>query len=57
MSWPTGEFGGMGLEAAVKLGFRKQLDAETDWVQRQQLYDELVSAAYEQGRALSNAGM
>ena len=29
-SWPTGEFGGMGLEGAVKLGFRKELEAETD---------------------------
>ena len=26
-SWPTGEFGGMGLEGAVKLGFRKELEA------------------------------
>ena len=27
ISWPTGEFGGMGLEGAVKLGYRKELEA------------------------------
>ena len=27
VSWPTGEFGGMGLEGAVRLGFRKELEA------------------------------
>ena len=29
-SWPTGEFGGMGLEGAVKLGYRKELAAVED---------------------------
>ena len=27
LSWPTGEFGGMNLEGAVRLGFRKELEA------------------------------
>ena len=27
VAWPTGEFGGMGLEGAVKLGYRKELEA------------------------------
>src|SRR6185312_10841442 len=30
ISWPTGEFGGMGLEGAVKLGYRKELEAVSD---------------------------
>ena len=30
VSWPTGEFGGMGLEGAVKLGYRKELEAIDD---------------------------
>ena len=27
VAWPTGEFGAMGLEGAVRLGFRKELEA------------------------------
>ena len=27
VAWPTGEFGGMGLEGAVRLGYRRELDA------------------------------
>ncbi len=30
VAWPTGEFGGMGLEGAVKLGYRKELEAIVD---------------------------
>ncbi len=30
LAWPTGEFGGMGLEGAVRLGYRKELEAATD---------------------------
>ncbi|MFK7936048.1 MAG: acyl-CoA carboxylase subunit beta [Saprospiraceae bacterium] len=55
ISWPTGEFGGMGLEGAVKLGFKKELLAEVDEEDRQALYDKLVRAAYEKGKALSAA--
>jgi acetyl/propionyl-CoA carboxylase alpha subunit/acetyl-CoA carboxylase carboxyltransferase component len=55
VSWPTGEFGGMGLEGAVKLGFRKDLEAEQDPEKRQKLYDSLVAAAYEHGKAINMA--
>ena len=41
--WPTSEFGGMGLEGAVRLGYRRELDAAADEVARQQLFDELVA--------------
>lgn len=54
-AWPTGEFGGMGLEGAVQLGFKKELDAAEDEPARQALYDSLLEAAYEQGRATEAA--
>jgi acetyl-CoA carboxylase carboxyltransferase component len=55
VSWPTGEFGGMGLEGAVRLGFRKELEAVEDPVEREALFERLVAASYERGRALSMA--
>ena len=55
VAWPTGEFGGMGLEGAVRLGFRKELAAITDPAARQQRYEQLVAEYYEQGKALSTA--
>jgi acetyl-CoA carboxylase carboxyltransferase component len=55
VSWPTGEFGGMGLEGAVELGFRKELDAIDDPVARRARYDQLVARLYEKGKALSVA--
>ena len=55
VSWPTGEFGGMGLEGAVKLGFRKELAELTDPHERKELYDRLVAKMYENGKALSTA--
>jgi acetyl-CoA carboxylase carboxyltransferase component len=36
VAWPTGEFGGMGLEGAVKLGFRKELEAIEDEAEREE---------------------
>lgn len=50
-AWPTGEFGGMGLEGAVRLGFRKELEAQEDPVEREQLFQQLVARMYEVGRA------
>jgi len=55
ISWPTGEFGGMGLEGAVKLGFRKELEAVSDAGERRALFDKMVAAAYARGKALSTA--
>ncbi|MGB5798095.1 MAG: carboxyl transferase domain-containing protein [Mycolicibacter algericus] len=55
VAWPTGEIGGMGLEGAVRLGFRKELAEAADADQRQQLFEQLVAAAYLRGRALSAA--
>ncbi|MFW0787903.1 carboxyl transferase domain-containing protein [Gordonia sp. CPCC 206044] len=55
VSWPTGEFGGMGLEGAVRLGFRKELDAIADPDARRARYEELLAGYYERGKALSVA--
>jgi acetyl-CoA carboxylase carboxyltransferase component len=54
-AWPTGEFGGMGLEGAVRLAFRKELDAVADEAERQAQFDSMVAAAYEMGKALNTA--
>ncbi|HEX5776604.1 MAG TPA: carboxyl transferase domain-containing protein [Caulobacteraceae bacterium] len=54
-SWPTGEFGGMGLEGAVRLGYRKELEAETDPEKQKALFADLVGKMYERGKAASMA--
>lgn len=55
VSWPTGEFGGMGLEGSVKLGFRDELAAIADPVERKKRFDEMVARAYQAGKALNQA--
>ena len=55
ISWPTGEFAGMGLEGSVKLGRRAELAAIEDISKRKARYEELVDAAYAWSRALNAA--
>jgi acetyl-CoA carboxylase carboxyltransferase component len=55
VSWPTGEFGGMGLEGAVKLGYRKELVAIEDPDERKALFEKMVARAYAEGEALNAA--
>jgi acetyl-CoA carboxylase carboxyltransferase component len=55
VSWPTGEFGGMGLEGAVKLGYRNELQALEDPTERKALYDEMVERMYQRGKAVNTA--
>ncbi len=55
LSWPTGEFGGMGLEGMVKLGRRRELEGVDDPEERRKLYERYVAQAYDRGRAI-NAG-
>ncbi len=55
VAWPTGEFGGMGLEGAVKLGYRKELAALDDAAARQALFDQMVERMYEHGKAVNTA--
>jgi acetyl/propionyl-CoA carboxylase alpha subunit/acetyl-CoA carboxylase carboxyltransferase component len=55
VAWPTGEFGGMGLEGSVKLGYRNELAAIKDPAARKAKFEEMVAAAYEHGKALNQA--
>jgi acetyl-CoA carboxylase carboxyltransferase component/biotin carboxyl carrier protein len=57
VAWPTAEFGPMGLEGAVRLGYRKELDAQPDPQARQALFEKLVGRMYETGKALSVASV
>ena len=55
VAWPTGEFGGMGLEGAVKLGFRKELEAIDDPDERRKTYEAMVERMYEHGKDVNMA--
>jgi acetyl-CoA carboxylase carboxyltransferase component len=55
VAWPTGEFGGMGLEGAVRLGYRKELEAIEDPAGRRARYEQLVAEQYTRGKAVSTA--
>ncbi len=55
VTWPTGEFGGMGLEGAVKLGYRKELEAIEDPEERLAEYEKRVAQMYERGKAVNFA--
>jgi acetyl/propionyl-CoA carboxylase alpha subunit/acetyl-CoA carboxylase carboxyltransferase component len=55
VAWPTGEFGGMGLEGAVKLAYRNELAKIQDPAERRRKYEEMVAQMYERGKALSIA--
>jgi acetyl-CoA carboxylase carboxyltransferase component len=55
VAWPTSEFGAMGLEGAVRLGMRRELEAIEDRDERERLFGELVAGAYERGRGLNMA--
>jgi acetyl-CoA carboxylase carboxyltransferase component len=55
VAWPTGEFGGMGLEGAVKLAYRNELAAIQDPEERKRTYEQMVARMYEHGKALSTA--
>ncbi len=50
LAWPSGEFGAMGLEGAVKLGFKKELESYANESEKNQRYAELVSQEYEKGK-------
>jgi acetyl-CoA carboxylase carboxyltransferase component len=48
VAWPSGEFGGMGLEGAVRLGYRRELEAEEN--PAAPLFEQLVAKLYQEGR-------
>ncbi len=53
VSWPTGEYAGMGIEGQVKLGRRKELAAIADADERIATYERFVAELYETGKALN----
>ncbi len=55
VGWPTSEFGGMGLEGAVRLGMRRELDAIEDSEERERVFRATVAAAYAHGEGLNMA--
>ncbi|MFZ0209907.1 MAG: carboxyl transferase domain-containing protein [Roseiarcus sp.] len=57
VSWPTGEFGGMGLEGAVRLAYRKELAAIDDPPGREAEFRKRVALSYEQGKAINTASV
>ncbi|MFN9278159.1 MAG: carboxyl transferase domain-containing protein [Betaproteobacteria bacterium] len=54
-AWPGAEFGPMGLEGAVRLGFRKELQAQPEGPQREALFQRLLAQAVDRGQALNMA--
>ncbi len=55
VAWPTAEFGGMGLEGAVRLGLRRELEAIQDPGARERAFEDAVKAAYDRGSAINMA--
>jgi acetyl-CoA carboxylase carboxyltransferase component len=55
IAWPSGEFGAMGLEGAVRLGYRKELEAVPEGPQRDALYQRHVDEHYAKGKAINMA--
>jgi len=55
VAWPSGEFGAMGLEGAVRLGYRKELEAVDEGPAREAMYEKLVAEQYANGRAINLA--
>ncbi len=57
ISWPSGEFGAMGIEGAIKLGYRKELESIGDEKERKEYFENMVAEAYDRGKAISMASM
>ena len=55
VSWPTGEFGPMGLEGQVKLGYRAELEAIEDPAARLEYYEDMVAKSYQEGKAVERS--
>ncbi len=55
VAWPSGEFGAMGLEGAIRLGYAKELEAVEDPRKKEKLFNLMVRKAYQHGKALNMA--
>ncbi len=54
-AWPSAEFGAMGLEGAVRLGWRKELQAAAPGAEREALFKQLLAQQVEAGGAIPMA--
>src|SRR3546814_8534303 len=52
VAWPTGEIGGMGLDGAVRLGYRKEHEAIEDPAERDRTLNEKVERQYEHAKTI-----
>ena len=57
VAWPNGEFGAMGLESSVLLGFRKEIDSAENEQARNERFETRVQQLYERGSAIEAASM
>jgi acetyl-CoA carboxylase carboxyltransferase component len=57
VAWPAAELGPMGLEGAVRLGLRRELEAISDDAAREARVRELTIAAEENAKALNAASL
>ncbi len=57
LAWPSAEFGAMGLEGAVKLGYKKEIETAGTTEEQEALFDKLVDRAYQRGKAIHAASM
>ena len=55
LAWPTGEFGAMGVEGAVRLALRRELEAIEDEAEREARVHEVAAAVRSQSTALHMA--
>jgi acetyl-CoA carboxylase carboxyltransferase component len=55
VAWPSAHLGPMGLEGAVRLGLRRELEAIEDEAEREQRVREVTAAAQENARAINAA--
>jgi acetyl-CoA carboxylase carboxyltransferase component len=57
VAWPGAHLGPMGLEGAVRLALRKELEAIADEAEREQRVRDLTAAAEDNARALNAAAL
>jgi acetyl-CoA carboxylase carboxyltransferase component len=55
MAWPSAEFGAMGLEGSVRLGYKKELTAVLDDAKREALFKQLLAKQFDEGKAIRMA--
>src|SRR5918997_5439914 len=57
VAWPSAHVGPMGLEGAVRLGLRKELEEIADEAEREQRVRDLTAAAERNAKALNAAAL